>query len=380
MSFLGTHLTILIGQTVPLPVPPNLAEAFESAEVTHNDQERSGFQVTFRVGRTTADLLDYSIVSSPLLQPMNRIILLVTFNVMPQVLMDGIITDIQFTPGSRPGESRLTITGEDVSAVMDMEERSVEHVAQPEAVIAAAIIGRGDYARYGLIPMIIPPPSIDMPVPTERTPVQQVTDLQYLQEMAGRFGYVFYVTPGPMPGTNTAYWGPPVRTGMPQKALSINMGPNSNAEIPSFRYDAMATTFVSGQVQDRSTSQAIPVQTFASTRPALVSQPAWATQSQVRKRQLRRSGLNTTQAFARAQAETDASTERVVQVTGELDAARYEALLQPRGLVDLRGAGYTHDGTYYVKSVTHNISRGQYQQRFTLTREGVGAISPTVIA
>ena len=46
----------------------------------------------------------------------------------------------------------------------------------------------------------------------------------------------------------------------------------------------------------------------------------------------------------------------------------------------LRGAGYTHDGSYYVKSVTHNISKGQYKQSFTLTREGVGAISPTVIA
>lgn len=380
MSFLGTHLTILVGQTVPLPAPPSLAEAFESAEVTHNDQERSGFQVTFRVGRTSSDLLDYPLVSSPLLQPMNRVILLVTFNAFPQVLMDGIIADRQFTPGSRPGESRLTINGMDVSVIMDLEERSVEHTAQPEAVIAAAIIARGDYARYGLIPMIIPPPSIDMPVPTERTPVQQVTDLQYLQEMAGRFGYVFYVTPGPMPGTNTAYWGPPIRTGMPQRALSINMGPNSNAEIPSFRYDALATAFVSGQVQDRSMNQSIPVQTFASTRPPLVSQPAWATQSQTRRRQLRRSGLNTTQAYARAQAETDASTDRVVQVSGELDAARYEALLKPRGLVDLRGAGYTHDGSYYVKSVTHNISKGQYKQSFTLTREGVGAMLPTVIA
>lgn len=126
-------------------------------------------------------------------------------------------------------------------------------------------------------------------------------------------------------------------------------------------------------------NQAIPIQTFASTRPPLVSQPAWATQSQTRRRQMRRSGLNTAQAYARAQAETDSSTDRVVQVSGELDSARYEALLKPRGLVDLRGAGYAHDGSYYVKSVTHSISKGQYKQSFTLTREGVGALSPTVI-
>jgi hypothetical protein len=198
--------------------------------------------------------------------------------------------------------------------------------------------------------------------------------------MAGRFGYVFYITPGPAPMTNTAYWGPPVRVGVPQKAISINMGPNSNADIPNFRYDGMATTFMDGQVQDRQTNQTVPVQTEASTRTPLVSQPAWSTQSQVRRRQMRYSGLNTTQAYARAQAETDASTDRVVEINGTLDSARYEALLQPRGLVGLRGAGYTYDGFYYVKSVTHQINIGQYKQNFVLTREGLGAISPTVIS
>jgi hypothetical protein len=377
MSFLGTYLTVLIGQTVPIPAPLNLIEAFQSAEVTHRDEGRSGFQLTFRVGRTSADLLDYPLLSSTLLQPMSRVIVMVTFNAVPQVLMDGIIADQQFSPGSRPGEATLTVTGEDVSIMMDMEEKSVEHPAQPETVIALKLIA--GYAQYGLIPMVLPPPSVDMPLPIERTPVQQGTDLAYLQEMADRFGYVFYITPGPAPMTNTAYWGPPIRVGMPQKAISINMGPNSNADIPSFRYDSLATTFMEGQVQDRLSNQAMPVQTFASTRMPLVSRPAWATQSQVRRRQMRHSGLNTMQAFARAQAETDASTDRVVEVNGELNVARYEALLKPRGLVGLRGAGYTYDGLYYVKNVTHNISKGDYKQRFTLTREGLGSISPMVI-
>jgi hypothetical protein len=47
--------------------------------------------------------------------------------------------------------------------------------------------------------------------------------------------------------------------------------------------------------------------------------------------------------------------------------------------VGLRGAGHSFDGLYYVKSVTHNIRRGEYKQSFTLTREGLGAISPVVV-
>jgi hypothetical protein len=377
MSFLGTHLTLLIGPSVPVPAPLTLLEALESVEVTHSDAERSGFQITFKVGRSSTDLLDYALLSSPLLKPCNRIVLLVTFNAVPAVLMDGMIMDQQLAASNEPGASTLTVTGEDVSVMLDLAEKSVEHPAQPEAVIALKIIG--SYAQYGLIPKVIPPPSIDVPLPTERTPVQQGTDLGYLQDMASRFGYVFYITPGPAPLTNTAYWGPPERLGIPQKAISINLGPNSNADIPNFRYDALATTFLTGQIQDRQTNEVLPVQTVASTRPPLASQPAWATQSCVRTRQLRQSGLNTMQAFTQAQAETDSSTDNVITVSGELDAARYAALLKPRGLVGLRGAGYSFDGFYYVKSVTHNIRRGEYKQSFTLTREGLGAISPVVV-
>jgi hypothetical protein len=229
MSLLGTHLTLLMGPTVPVPAPPTFLEALESVTVTHSDEGRSGFQIMFRAGRSSTDVLDYAMLSNPLLRPFNRVVLIVTFNVIPQVLMDGIITDQQFSPSNQPGASTLTVTGEDVSVMMDLEEKSVEHPAQPEAVIALKIIA--SYAQYGLIPGVIPPPAIDVPLPTERTPVQQGTDLEYLQQMAARFGYVFYVTPGPAPLTNTAYWGPPVRVGVPQKAISVNMGPNTNAEI-----------------------------------------------------------------------------------------------------------------------------------------------------
>jgi hypothetical protein len=377
MSLLGTHLTLLIGPNVPVPAPPPFLEALDSATVTHSDEGRSGFQLMFRAGRGTTDILDYALLASPLLRPLNRVILVVTFGAIPQVLMDGIITDQQFSPSNQPGESTLTVTGEDVSVMMDLEEKSVEHPAQPEAIIALKLIAA--YAQYGMIPRVIPPPSIDVPLPTERIPVQQGTDLEYLQQMAARFGYVFYVTPGPAPLTNTAHWGPPVRVGVPQKAISVNMGPNTNAEISNSRYDSLAPTFVTGQVQDRRVNQVVPIQTFASTRLPLVSQPAWATQRQVRTRQFRQSGLDTMQAFTRAQAETDASTDRVVEVAGELDASRYEALLQPRGLVGVRGVGYSYDGFYYVKRVTHNIRKGEYQQSFSLTREGLGAISPVVI-
>ncbi len=377
MNLLGTLLTVLIGKGAPLPAPLLLMDNLDSVEVTHSDQGRSGFQMVFRAGRTRTDLVDYGLLTNPLLKPLNRVVLLVTFNAFPEVLMDGIITHSELNPGNAPGSATLTVTGEDVSIMMDLKERPVEHPAQPEAVIALKIIA--SYPKLGLIPVVIPPPTVDIPLPTERTPVQQGTDLQYLQDMAARFGYVFYVTPGPAPLVNTAYWGPPKRIGVPQRALSVNMGPNTNVATINFQYNALQPTFVEGRVQDRQTGQDMPVQTRTSTRIPLSSQPAALTQSDVRIRQFRQTGLNTVQAFARAQGETDASVDQVLTATGELDTGAYEAILKPRGLVGLRGAGYSHDGMYYVKRVTHRLRKGEYKQSFTLTRDGLGAITPVVI-
>ncbi|MCS6825339.1 MAG: hypothetical protein NZ553_01865, partial [Caldilinea sp.] len=84
------------------------------------------------------------------------------------------------------------------------------------------------------------------------------------------------------------------------------------------------------------------------------------------------------QAFGRAQGVTDASVDRVLTATGELNALRYGGVLQARGVVGVRGAGYNYSGFYYVKRVTHKLSRGEYKQQFTLARDGVGALTPVV--
>jgi phage protein D len=291
--------------------------------------------------------------------------------------MDGVITNQQLQPGREPGTATFTITGEDVSLMMDLHEKSAEHPAQDETIIANKLIL--SYAQYGLIPMVLPPLVIDPPIPIERVPVQQATDLQYLVQLAERHAYVFYVAPGPAPFTNTAYWGPPKRLDLPQRALNVNLGSETNVDSLNFSNNALAPTMVSGSVQDRTTNQSVPVRTFASTRPPLASQPAWLlNQPNVRTQQFRATGLNITQSYARAQAITDNAAD-VVTAEGELDALRYNGLLQARGLVGLRGAGYSYDGFYYVKRVTHTIRKGSYKQRFTLTRDGVGAISPVVV-
>jgi len=243
--------------------------------------------------------------------------------------------------------------------------------------------------------------------PTRELPVQTDTDLGYIQSLAERCGYVFYIKPGPLPNQSLGYWGPSRRVDLPQKALSVNMGPETNVESINFSYNALAPTLIVGRTQDAETNLPVPILTPpVSTRLPRASQPALTfNQPNVRRRlppvtaeaaeraassdaaaggrpacsQARTvQGLSLIQAQARAQAVVDSSTDRVVTVTGELDALRYDGILEARAVVGLRGAGFSYDGDYDVKSVTHNIRKGEYKQRFTLSREGTGTLTPLV--
>ncbi|MCP3960736.1 MAG: hypothetical protein GY719_23070 [bacterium] len=376
MSLLGTHLTLMLGPVVPVPAPPTLLEALDKVEVTHSDSERSGFQLTFRAGRGQLGIADYPVLMDPLLAPGVRVVVMVTFGVVPRVLVDGLITHQQLSPGENPGEGTLAVTGEDLTVVMDRNEKVVEHPAQTESVIALKILAT--YAHYGIVPQVIPPPAFEVPVPTDRVPVQRGTDLAYLQELAERFGYVFYLEPGPAPAMSLAYWGPPNRTGLPQPALSVNLGSSTNVTTIDFKNDAAAVSSVEGSIQDRQTNVTIPVKSLPSLRPPLAAVPALFNPILAGKKAYRGGGgKSATQAMAEAQGQSEATTD-VVQVDGELDAGRYGHVLQSRGLVGLRGAGFTYDGLYYVKTVGHAIARGSYTQSFSLVREGTGANVPVV--
>ncbi len=85
------------------------------------------------------------------------------------------------------------------------------------------------------------------------------------------------------------------------------------------------------------------------------------------------------QAYAYAQAMTDSSMDQVITATGTLDALSYGDILQARGLVGVRGAGYSYDGMYYVSKVVHKVEKGTYKQDFTLSREGIGSTTPLVL-
>ena len=53
MNRLGVQLQLMIGPTIPVPVPEPVVDALEDVEITHSDEGRSGFQLRFRVSHSS---------------------------------------------------------------------------------------------------------------------------------------------------------------------------------------------------------------------------------------------------------------------------------------------------------------------------------------
>ncbi len=373
----GVHMTLLIGQGVPRPATTLVMEHFVSAEIAISDRERSGFELVFDAVRANNLAGVFPIMAERGLQAGARVVVMATIGVKPSVLIDGIVETAEFKPSEGEGPAKLHVRGKDLTFAMDREEREVAHPAQGPGEIAALVLLR--YAQLGVIPLVIPPTTAERPNPVDRVPMQRGTDFAYLTELAEAHDSIFTLIPGPVPLSSVAYWGPLPRVGVPQRAITTDMGPETNVAGLTFENTASEAATVSGQVQDRQSGQSLPVQSVAPLRPPLAAMPALANPSVTRRNLFQTNGAPTgAQAMGEAQAQSDATTD-TLKVTGDLDTGDYGAILSPRGLVGLRGAGLDHDGFYYVQSVVHKISSGAWLQSFTLNREGTGTTTPVVL-
>jgi hypothetical protein len=366
---LGIRLQLLIGPTVPAPAPFTVVDALTELEVTNKDREIDGFQMTFTLGRTSSN--NYGLLADGTLDPPNRVILMIFMGAMPQVLIDGIITQHQVVPSNRPGESKLIVTGEDITRQLDRDDRKATYPKQGDSDIVRTILG--NYATYGLAPKITA--TSHKPTESERVPTQQTTDLKFIRALAQRNGFVFYIEPTAVPGVNTAYWGKDNRQGQAQTALTLNMGPATNVDSPvSITFDAFGPAAPEVGILDPDSKLEIKIPIPTGFEPALSNKLA----SPLRKTQSwDTANLTPLEAALRALTGSTESSD-AVSLSGEVDAVRYGRILRSRRLVDLRGVGQSYDGTYYVKEVKHQIKRGQYRQSFSLTREGRGSLTSTV--
>jgi hypothetical protein len=373
----GINLKLYVGPLVPIPAPQAVVDALTEVEVTIRDVKPSGFQLSFTL-RTDSPLHAIFLLAGGSPIPILRVVIVAIFNGSPTVLIDGVVTNTQIGQSADGRHATLTVTGDDLTVLMDKIDFSgFPFPALPAEGRVALLLLK--YAVLGIVPMVIPSILIDVPIPITRIPSQQGTDLQYIKGLAADVGYVFYLKPGPVPGANIAYWGPQIKIGVPQPALNVNFDAHTNVESLSFTFDnnlnAIPTVF--WYEEKSKIPVVVPIPPITPLNPPLGLIPPIPTRlapvsDDLSKRSLLQAIMI---GVGKASQWAEAVTGR-----GELDVVRYGHILKARELVGVRGAGTAYDGLYYVKSVTHKIKRGEYKQSFELSRNGLVSTVPRVAA
>lgn len=363
----GVTLNLLIGTGLPRPAPQQVADALDSVQVNSNNQT-SGFQLSFKVGKKSVLLTE--LLPAGYFDPiLTRVLIMVTVWGIPYVLMDGIVTRQEMSPSNEPGKSTLTITGEDLTVIMNLVEMpfmrfpGMSVLARINAILAK-------YAVLGIVPVVASPMFDETPMPTKVMPTQTGTDLEYIKRLAGAAGYVFYLEPGPLPGSSIAYFGPDIRVPVPQPALNVNMDAHTNVESLSFSLDGTQKKVVIINILDPATKKnviPIAIPNISVLRPPMGARPTMPAKVEFASNMAR----HTPTEAANEAVGIGLSSVDAVTGSGSLNVVRYGHVLRARMLVGVRGAGLAYDGLYYVNSVTHNLKRGEYKQNFNLSRDGL---------
>lgn len=372
----GIILTLMIGPAIPVPAPAAVIDALTAVTVSH-DQARSGFQLTFAVSKNSS--LMKTLLPAGYFDPIvTRVVIIATVAGFPHVLMDGLVTQQQLQPSSEPGQSTLTITGEDLSLAMDVVSLTRPFTGQNELAIVYQILA--PYAALGIVPLVIPPIVPIMRSPTAGWDSQvNTTDRAYIKAIATRCGYVFFVRPGPLPMQSVAYFGPDINVPVPQPALTINMDAHTNVESLSFTLNGLAKKMRVFTILDPITHKIpipIPVPNINLFKPPLGARPTPPAKLDFANdiaKQRPDSAARNVLGFL-----LNKDNSAAITGNGSLDVMRYGHVLYSRALVGVRGAGLAYDGLYYVDSVTHNLKKGEYKQNFTLSRDGLISITPRV--
>jgi hypothetical protein len=370
----GIHLSLMIGPALPVPAPRVVVDALQSVQIT-SGKDKSGFQLSFAVSKDSV-LLNTMLPAGYFDPIATRVIVVVIIGGFPHVLMDGVVTRQELSPSSEPGQSTLTITGEDLSALMDLIEVPLPYPGIPDTVQAYSILAR--YAAFGVIPIAIPGfiPALDLP--TKKHESQTSTDLVHLKGIASKNGFVFYVEPGPLPGQSIAYLGPNIRIPVPQPALNINMDAHTNVDSLSFSLDGLAKETMVVTVNDPISGKVpipIPIPGISIFQPPLGARPTLPLKIVLSKDT---AGEAVQFTMKKVLGRLLKGSANAITVSGSLDVLRYGHVLRSKMMVGVRGAGLAYDGLYYVDSVTHKIKRGEFKQSFQLSRDGLISLTPKV--
>ena len=288
-------------------------------------------------------------------------------------VFDGYVTAVNLNLGSEPGNTFIEVSGMDPSVLMSLEEKTVAWPGLSDSDIAQQIVG-----AYGLPIQADSTPTVHEPADT--TIVQRGSDIQFVRDLAARNGFEFYFETDRDSGQTSAYFRAPRLQDTTQSDLAIQFHGLSNlhgftARLTGQRPLNVKVSQMDVGSNDEQTAQvdhtgltklgATDAQALVGTPLARLVKPREAPAQML---VLGPPTSNATELHTVAQAVRD-DAAWVIMANGEINNEAYQAVLRPRRLVLVKGAGKQYSGRYYVTRVVHQLrADGSYTQTFEARR------------
>ena len=375
----GTNLLMEIGAVALNVAPQSVVDTLLEVSVNQaSGSQRSGFQ--FKLRYEADSEMGKDRIPSGYFDAPKRVKFTLFMNGNTHTLIDGIITRQDITQSSTPGQSFLTVTGTDLTQMMDqIDLTGVPMPAMPPFVQVNLILA--PYMIYNMEPNVVPTVQLANFNPAKSIPARQGTDYAHVKRLASEAGYVFYVYHDDNSGRNVAYWGPEIQLGEIQSPINVNMDADSNVDSINFSFDGISKPlYVLMHKDEELTGVAIPIPLpdvsplSPPLGPGLIAPRKFVQINHKEKKTededaMAKSSLP--EVIMRGMAKSTQAAN-VVNASGTLDALRYGTLLKARHLVNVRGAGDRFSGCYYVQKTTTTIKPGSIQQSFSLKRNAHG--------
>jgi phage protein D len=287
-------------------------------------------------------------------------------------VFDGYITAVDLSLGSAVASTFVEVSGTDTSVLMSLEEKIASWPNLADSDIAQQIV-----SSYGVALNADSTSTVHQD--TDTTVLQRATDYQFVRELARRNGLEFYFETG-QSGTIGAYFRAPQLDATPQSDLAVQFADQSNLKSFSAHLNGRRPLNVKTQQMDikANSPNSAQVSDTALTKlgdkdaNALIGGPIGSLVSaQDAPAQMLVLGSPTsdaTELTTIAQAVRDEAAW-FIGAAGEVNSDAYQAVLRPRRVVLVKGAGKQFSGKYYVTKVVHEIKAdGSYTQKFEARR------------
>ncbi|HMG73698.1 MAG TPA: hypothetical protein VK582_09365 [Pyrinomonadaceae bacterium] len=326
--------------------------------------ERIGEMTTYRL-RYDIDVVegDFPMLVDERIGPGSELAVIAPIDGANNYLVKGPVTGQKIHLAHGGAGSFVEVSGTDTTIAMDRETKTTLWSDITDSDAVTTILGQYGYT-----------PDVDSTAAghyeTKHTLVQRDTDLQFVQRLARRNGFLFWIDCDEM-GIETAHFKRPPLDGDPAGDLIINLDSNS-LEAVDINWDVERPTSVVAAQLDLNDKSDIDGAVAQSPLTSLNAEALSAIAADTRSIHIVAPVDDAGDLQSRGEG-TLVEANWFIRATCQTTVNALNALVRAHTVINLRGAGTRFSGKYLVSGVRHEIDATAHRMDVELISNGWGS-------